>query len=314
MVSILEHMTALADPIRCRMLLLLEKHELTVSELCAVLQMPQSSVSRHLKTLADDDWVTSRRDGTSRFYSMPLDDLDAAASRLWPLIREQVAATHAAEHDEQRVRGVVARRRAKSEEFFATAAGGWDHLRGDLFGDTFYLWAVLGLIDPTLAVGDFGCGTGQLTETIAPHVRLVVAVDSSTEMLDAARIRLTGLPNVDLRKGELEALPLVAEELDAAMMSLVLHYSPDPARALSEVARVLKPGGRILIVDMQPHERVEYQQQMGHVWLGFSEKQISRYLTAAGFDDVRVRSLPVDPDAKGPALFAAVAKRMSTRP
>ena len=74
-------------------------------------------------------------------------------------------------------------------------------------------------------------------------------------------------------------------------------------------SRVLKPGGRVLIVDMQPHERVEYQQQMGHVWLGFSEKQISRYLTAAGFDDVRVRALPVDPDAKGPALFAAVATR-----
>src|SRR5215212_5909031 len=165
-VQILDHMSALADPIRCRMLILLEKHELTVSELCAVLQMPQSSVSRHLKTLADDDWVTSRRDGTSRFYSMPLDDLDAAASRLWPLIREQVAATHAAEHDEQRLRGVVARRRAKSEEFFASAAGGWDHLRGDLFGDTFYLWAVLGLIDPTLAVGDFGCGTGQLTRRL----------------------------------------------------------------------------------------------------------------------------------------------------
>ena len=312
MVAILEHMSALADPTRCRMLLLLEKHELTVTELCAVLQMPQSSVSRHLKTLADDDWVTSRRDGTSRFYSMPLDDLDAAASRLWPLIREQVAATHAAEHDEQRLRGVVARRRAKSEEFFATAAGGWDHLRGDLFGDSFYLWAVLGLIDPTLVVGDLGCGTGQLTETVAPHVRRVIAVDSSLEMLDAARTRLGGVANVDLRKGELEALPLEAAELDAAMMSLVLHYSPDPSRALNEVARVLKPGGRLLIVDMQPHDRVEYQQQMGHVWLGFSEKQISRYLTAAGFDDIRVRSLPVDPDAKGPVLFAAVARRHDT--
>ena len=91
MVAILDHMSALSDPTRCRMLLLLEKHELTVSELCAVLQMPQSSVSRHLKTLADDDWVASRRDGTSRFYSMPLDELDSAASRLWPLIREQVA-------------------------------------------------------------------------------------------------------------------------------------------------------------------------------------------------------------------------------
>src|ERR1051325_702683 len=96
MVAILEHMSALADQTRCRMLLLLEKHELTVSELCAVLQMPQSSVSRHLKTLLDDDWVTSRRDGTSRFYSMPVDDLDSGAMRLWPLIREQLATTRAA--------------------------------------------------------------------------------------------------------------------------------------------------------------------------------------------------------------------------
>ena len=132
---ILDHMTALADPIRCRMLLLLEKHELTVSELCAVLQMPQSSVSRHLKTLADDDWVTSRRDGTSRFYSMPLDELDSGAKRLWPLIREQVAATSGAGQDERRLRGVLTRRRAKSQEFFATAAGGWDRLREELFGD-----------------------------------------------------------------------------------------------------------------------------------------------------------------------------------
>src|SRR5918994_4972954 len=126
MVAILEHMTALADPIRCRLLMLLEKQELTVTELCAVLQMPQSSVSRHLKTLADDNWVVSRRDGTSRFYAMPLDDLDSGASQLWPLIREQVAATAAAGQDERRLRGVLARRRDKSQQFFATAAGDWD--------------------------------------------------------------------------------------------------------------------------------------------------------------------------------------------
>src|SRR5687768_15283634 len=138
MVAILEHMTALADPIRCRMLLLLEKHELTVSELCAVLQMPQSSVSRHLKTLADDQWVSSRRDGTSRFYSMAVDELDPGAKRLWPLIREQVAVTSGAGQDERRLRGVLTRRRAKSQEFFASVAGGWDHLREDLFGDSFF--------------------------------------------------------------------------------------------------------------------------------------------------------------------------------
>src|SRR5918996_4570107 len=139
---ILEHMSALADATRCRMLLLLEKHELTVSEVCVVLQMPQSSVSRHLKTLADDGWVVSRRDGTSRFYSMALDDMDPGARRLWPLIREQVAATSGAGQDDRRLRGVLARRRAKSQEFFASAAGNWDRLRAELFGDQFFLWAL----------------------------------------------------------------------------------------------------------------------------------------------------------------------------
>jgi len=309
MVEILEHMSALSDPTRCRMLLVLEKHELTVSELCSVLQMPQSSVSRHLKTLADDNWVSSRRDATSRYYSMPLDDLDSAASRLWPLIREQVASTTAAGHDERRLRGVLDRRRIKSQEFFATAAGKWDRLREGLFGDTFYLWAVLGLIDSTLTVGDLGCGTGQLTETVAPYVRRVVAVDDSTEMLDAARKRLADLRNVDIRKGELEALPIKDGELDAALLSLVLHYSPEPVRTLAEVSRVCRAGAKILVVDMLPHHHEEYQQQMGHVWLGFSEKQIVKFLTAAGFTSARVRALPVDPDVKGPALFAAMATR-----
>jgi ArsR family transcriptional regulator len=288
------------------MLLVLEKHELTVGELCAVLQMPQSSVSRHLKTLADDDWVSSRRDGTSRFYGLSADDLAPAAARLWTLIREQIGTTTAAAQDDRRLRGVLSRRRAKSRAFFASAAGQWDTLRENLFGDTFFLWAVLGLIDPTLVVGDLGCGTGQLSQTVAPYVNTVIAVDASKDMLDAARQRLQDLTNVDVRQGELESLPIENEHLHATMLSLVLHYSPDPSRALAEVARVLRPGGRVLIVDMLPHDREEYQQQMGHVWLGFSDKQMTKFLTGAGFSDVRMRALPVDPDAKGPALFAAI--------
>jgi SAM-dependent methyltransferase len=306
---ILDHISTLADATRCRMLLLLEKHELTVGELCAVLQMPQSSVSRHLKTLADDEWVASRRDGTSRFYSMPVDDLDAAARQLWPLIRQEVSATPGAAHDVRRLKGVLGRRRAKSRAFFATAAGEWDTLREDLFGDTFYLWAVLGLIDPSLVVGDLGCGTGQLSQTIAAHVHRVIAVDASADMLEAARQRLNEASNVEIRQGDLEALPIENGELHAAMLSLVLHYSPEPARALTEAARALRRGGRVLVVDMLPHDREEYQQRMGHVWLGFSDKQITKFMTSAGFDDVRVRALPIDPDAKGPALFAAVGTK-----
>ena len=217
--------------------------------------------------------------------------------------------TPAASQDARRLRGILTRRRAKSRAFFASAARQWDRLREDLFGDTFYLWAVLALVEPALVVGDLGCGTGQLSETIAPFVKKVIAVDASTDMLDGARQRLGDAANVDVRQGELESLPIENEELHAAMLSLVLHYSPDPARALAEVARVLRPGGRVLVVDMLPHDREEYQQQMGHVWLGFSEKQMTKFLAGAGFADARVRALPVDPDAKGPALFAAIATK-----
>jgi len=302
-------MAALADPIRCRMLLPLERHELTVNEICSVLQLPQSTVSRHLKTLADDGWVSSRRDGTSRFYGMVMTELDPGAQQLWPLIREQVAGTNGAEQDERRLKSVLAKRRSKSEEFFASASGQWDHLRSELFGDRFHLHAMLSLIDPTLTVGDLGCGTGQVSELVAPHVAKVVAVDGSTDMVQAARKRLKGLHQVEVRRGDMEALPIDDGLLDVAVVALVLHHVPEPARALAEVNRVLKGGGRVLIVDMLPHDRVEYQQQMGHVWLGFSEKTIKKQLETAGFDGVNISHLPADEAARGPALFVATARK-----
>jgi ubiquinone/menaquinone biosynthesis C-methylase UbiE len=305
--SILDHMSTLADPLRCRMLLALERHELTVSELCTVLQLPQSTVSRHLKTLADASWVSSRREGTSRYYSVALADLDGSAQRLWPLIREQVAGTSGAAHDERRLKSVIAKRRSKSEEFFSSVAGQWDRLREELFGRAFHLHALLGLLDPTAVVGDLGCGTGQWSALIAPHVRQVIAVDGSRDMLQSARARLKERDNVDVRLGNLEALPIDNEQLDIAMLGLVLHHLPDPALVLTEAARVLRQQGRVLIIDMLPHDRVEYQQQMGHVWLGFPERQMHKMLSSAGFDHIRMHALPVDEDARGPALFAAVA-------
>ena len=307
--AMLDHMAALSDPMRCRMVLALERHELTVSELCSVLQLPQSTVSRHLKTLADDGWLTSRRDGTSRYYSMSLDDLDAGARRLWPLIREQVSATTAADHDERRLAGVLTRRRSKSEEFFSSASGRWDHLRQELFGGAFQLHALIALLDPTLVVGDLGCGTGQLAALLAPHVGRVIGVDGSPDMLQAARAKWHDRSSVEFRLGNLETLPITDGELDVAVMALVLHHVPEPARALAECARALKAGGRVLIVDMLPHDRAEYQQQMGHVWLGFPEPQMRKLLAGAGFKKIRMHSLPVDPDAKGPALFTAVGQK-----
>src|SRR4029077_1747730 len=117
-----------------------------------------------------------------------------------------------------------------------------------------------------------GCGTGQVSELVAQHLAKVIAVDGSIEMVQAARKRLKSADNVDIRRGEMEALPIDDAKLDPAIVALVLHHVPEPARALAEVHRALKPGGRVLIVDMLPHDREEYRQQMGHVWLGFSEK------------------------------------------
>ncbi len=308
--AIFDDLSALADATRSRMLLVLERHELTVSELCAVLQLPQSTVSRHLKTLSDTGWVSSRRDGTSRYYTLALDDRGPATRRLWSLLREQVGSTTGADQDAHRLRGVLAQRQTKSQEFFASVAGQWDRLRQDLFGPASYLHALPGLLDPSWTIGDLGCGTGQVAASLAPFVARVVAVDRSEDMLHAARHRLRDLANVDVRRGELEALPIQDEELDAATLLLVLHHLPDPAEALREAARVLKPGGRLLISDMLPHDREVYRQQMGHVWLGFSRETLGRLLETAGFEQVRVTAMPTDANAKGPALFVAGATRV----
>jgi ubiquinone/menaquinone biosynthesis C-methylase UbiE/DNA-binding MarR family transcriptional regulator len=307
--AIFDDLTALADATRSRMLLLLERNELTVSELCAILQLPQSTVSRHLKTLADASWVTSRRDGTSRYYVLALDERGPATRRLWSLLREQLGSTPGADQDARRLKGVLARRQTKSEEFFESAAGQWDKLRGDLFGAASHLQALPALLDDTWVVGDLGCGTGQVAAALAPFVARVIAVDRSGEMLQAARRLVRGLRNVDVRRGNLEALPIDDETLDAATLLLVLHHVPDPAAALAEAARALKPGGRLVIADMLPHEHEEYRQQMGHVWLGFGPDQMTRQLEAAGFTNVRTMELPPVADAKGPALFVAGASR-----
>ena len=307
--AILDHLASLADTTRSRILLLLERHELTVSELCGVVQLPQSTVSRHLKALADSGWVASRAEGTSNLYAMTREDLDASARRLWALVREQVGSSPAAAQDQRRLQAAIAERRTKSQEFFSSSAGQWDRVRDDLFGDRFHLAALAAFAQRHWTVGDLGCGTGQVSTVLAPFVERVIAVDSSAAMLQAAKKRLQGFDNVDLRRGELEAVPVDDAKLDAATLMLVLHHVPEPRRALAEVARVLKPRGQAVVVDMLPHDRESYRQQMGHVWLGFSEDHVRRMFHEAGFEQIRLVALPPDARAKGPGLFVATGQR-----
>ena len=301
-------MTALADPTRSRLLLALERNELTVNELRAILQLPQSTISRHLKMLGAEGWVEARAEGTSRHYRIASDSLDAASRRLWQLVREEIMHSSAADHDARRTQAVLAERSTKSQQFFSTSAGQWDRMRLELFGRRADV-ALLGLLDEGWTVADLGCGAGAVTQALAPFVHQVIAVDESNAMLGAARKRLHGLKNVDIRNGRLEALPLGDGEVDVALLFLVLHYAADPEKVIAEAVRVLRPGGRLLVLDMMPHDRQDLKQTMGHLWQGFDSKTLSAWMESAGLEGFRYNQLPADPEAKGPSLFAAAAKR-----
>lgn len=302
---ILEQAALLSDSTRCRLLLVLERQELTVSELCTVLQMPQSTVSRHLKALRDQAWVDSRRDGTRRFYTSSVHSVPEAQRRLWMLIRESVSSSNGQEQDLQRLREVLTQRSRRSQEFFDSTAAHWDAVRQELFGDRFDLYGLLAFSSPDWVVGDLGCGTGGVASRLAPFVDRVIAVDSSPAMLRAAQARVTQWSNVDLRQGALESLPIADGELDVALVFLTLHHVAEPRKVILEAARALKKGGSLILVDMQPHDRESYQAEMGHVWLGFSEDYLQTVFSTAGLSGFAYRAIPVDLAAKGPALFVA---------
>lgn len=296
---------ALADPVRARLLLVLERQECTVSELCGVVQLPQSTVSRHLKELLDSGFLLTHAAGTTRRYRLPADRLDDDAKALWSVVREQTSRSPGAAHDARRLRSVMERRRTRSRRFFSTAAAEWDRLREELVGHRGDVIGLFGLIDDRWTIGDLGCGTGLITEMLAPFVERVVAVDSSSAMLAAARERLAPHRNVELREGELESLPIEAGKLDAALLVLVLAYLAEPRRAIEEAARAVRPGGRVVIVDMMPHDRADLAARMGHLWFGFPDTDVVAWLSEAGLGAPRYHPLPADPAARGPTLFAA---------
>jgi ArsR family transcriptional regulator len=204
---------------------------------------------------------------------------------------------------------VLHERRTTSQAFFSSRAGQWDKVRAELYGARADLASLTALLDPSWTVADLGCGTGQTAGALAPFVERVIAVDESSAMLAAARKRLGSHDNVELRSGRLEDLPIDDASADVAILSLVLHFVVDPAAVVAEAARVLRPGGRLLVVDMLPHERDDYRTTMGHLWLGFDEPQLDGWFQDVGLTRPRIVPLPPDPQAKGPGLFAARALR-----
>lgn len=294
----------LSDPARLRMLRLLQKEELGVGELARAIQMPQSTVSRHLKPLHDGGWVVRRSEGTASMYRMIQEDLPAEANNLWNTTLNQVDLLNTFRNDDDRLREVVNERPSDTRQFFGARAGDWSALRQQLYGGAFTDEALLGLVNPEWTVGDLGCGSGDVSERLSPLVRNVISIDREAAMLDAARNRLSHLSNIDFRAGELLALPIDDNSLDAAVLMLVLQHVPDPLDAIKEVARVTRPGGLILLVDLVPHDRENYRFTMGHLHMGFDQVEAASW--AEKVDGTLIyRRLHPDTQGQGPVLFAA---------
>jgi ArsR family transcriptional regulator len=280
----------LGDEARLRLLRVLDQDRFNVKELTGILGLAQSGVSRHLGLMKEADLVVEERDGAYSYYRLAPSLRDHAQGPLWPLLEAQFhSAANSAilKADEARLQEVLRLRRENFEHLGPDTRDG----RQLVPGRSWAAWSrALGLLLPAYDVADLGCGEGYLTIETARWARHVTAVDRSTGVLTrakalAARKKST---NITWKKGELEKLPIDSQTMDVALFSQALHHASEPSRALEEAVRILKPGGRLLILDLRPHDEAWVRDKLGDQWLGFSDEQLHSLLTRAGLTDVKV--------------------------
>lgn len=299
----------LADSTRVRMLALLEAEELSVGELARTLATPQPTVSRHLKHLSQEEWVTRRSVGPTAFLRMaPLSEQRLA---LWSLVKADPSRQRELEADKERMALVLAERN-DGRTFFGRVADGWDLLRDQLFGRRFLLPAVAALLPRDLSLVDLGCGTGELLSQLAPSLDHLTGVDREPSMLEIARRRLADQTHVGFVEAALEHVPLPDQSTDLATIILVLHHLPDPHAVLGEARRILKRTGRLVVVDMQPHDHTTWR-ALGHLHQGFSKDDLEHLVSDRGLSLDRYQPLVADPDVQGPPLFLATLTPSRTR-
>lgn len=285
---------ALSDPTRLRLLGLLAGEELNVAEMCEVLGQPQPTVSRHLAVLRESGLLRDRRDGPWVYYALQTENLDPAVKQGWESFSGVLTGGTELARDRERLAGILKNRRNASRRFFEHENDAADGTRQSHLGDVVPWRSVAGLMARDTIVLDLGTGTGDLLPYLAPRAGRVLALDFSARMLNLARTRAraAGLDNVTFVKGELESIPLPAGTVDGVVVSLVLHHAARPAEAVKEIARVLKPGGRAVLVDFLPHREEWLKDEEGDVWLGFEPPAVREWCERAGFEDVLVDQGP----------------------
>jgi ArsR family transcriptional regulator len=280
----------LGDEARLRLLRVLSgRHgRLNVSELTAVLGIAQSGVSRHLRLLKEAGLVVEERGGGFSFYRLSPALLDGGFNGLWTTLKAQFAAsahTATARGDDARLQEVI---RLRKENF---EMHGTDRAQF-VPGRSWAAWSrALGLLLPSVDVADLACGEGYLSVEAARWARRVIGVDRSPEVLKRAKALADrrGLTNIAWKRGEIEKLPLESESVDIALLSQALHHASDPAKAVAEAVRILRPGGQLLALDLRAHDQTWVRDRVGDRWLGFKDDDLQKMLKAAGLSDVTVR-------------------------
>jgi len=289
MSSTLKALRALSDPTRLRIVALVEKNELSVNELQEITQMGQSRISTHLGLLQDAELVMSRRDGKRTFYRLN----ETANATVREFIQVAIrGAKELAEYsaDQVNLKRVTSRREDQAQLFFNQIAGRYDRCYGP--GRS---WQALGqmLLEmlPPLVVADLGAGEGLVSELLARRCKKVIAVDNSEKIVEfgVAKARKAGLKNLEFRLGDLQDPPVDPASVDLTILSQALHHAAEPVKAIQAAYRILKPGGQIIILDLQRHKFEKARELYGDRWLGFPESDLQRWVESAGFKQVEVR-------------------------
>jgi ubiquinone/menaquinone biosynthesis C-methylase UbiE/DNA-binding transcriptional ArsR family regulator len=299
--GLVETLKALADPLRLRILAVLGQEELAVGELAEALAISQPRVSHHLRMLREAGLVRVRREGAWTFCSLETSSQGGPAEGLLQAVEQASGPQGPDEADRGRLERVLSARRERARSFFDAAAGRWEHFEPRFEGSGLRQQGLSMLLDDGLVLADIGCGTGFVARELVRRATKVILVDPSAAMLEKARTELDrNLPaRVEFRVGELERLPLAAGEVDGAFANLVLHHVSDLAATLKELARVIRPGGTLVISDLLPHEEDWLREEQADLRLGLEPTKLAKLALRAGFaeagaepgaDRLRVRS------------------------